>query len=296
MPQTGEEVTDNAWNGIRILIDKLIKDGSFGAKYPEVCYDNSISTVGTDEEAFWTAMKSENPNLLKYHSRVDYVGYQWSNQPPTLDTLDMIEFCWFSVGHPEKGAYHDWFRHYELQHNVSEGRKAFGEDINRIFRRNGIGYELTNEGGIKRVLSLALGEALRAAEFASGDPELDRLLVSARGRIMKPDINTRQEALQDLWDAWERLKTIYGVGDKRAQTTAMLDMAADTTSSMFRTALETEAFELTRLGNDLFIRHSETTKEKLAHTQHIDYLFHRMFSIINLVLHRASQSVQTSKS
>lgn len=72
--------------------------------------------------------------------------------------------------------------------------------------------------------------------------------------------------------------------DKRAQATRLLDLTVPSTSPRFRQFLETEAAELTRIGNTLRIRHSETDKEPLHSLEQADYLFHRMFSFLRLVL------------
>jgi hypothetical protein len=52
----------------------------------------------------------------------------------------------------------------------------------------------------------------------------------------------------------------------------------------FRQLLEEEAKELTAVGNNFMIRHTETTKIPIASSDHVDYLFQRMFAIIYLLL------------
>ena len=99
---------------------------------------------------------------------------------------------------------------------------------------------------------------------------------------MSPDGAERRIALDKLWDAFERIKTLEHP-DKRTGTSLILDKAAPS-SPKFRQALEGEATELTRLGNDLMIRHHETDKEPVAASEHIDYLFGRMFSLVRLLL------------
>ena len=64
----------------------------------------------------------------------------------------------------------------------------------------------------------------------------------------------------------------------------MLDHSAGPASPKFREALEGEAIALTNIGNNLRIRHSETSQEGLARSEHVDYLFYRMFSLIQLIL------------
>lgn len=72
------------------------------------------------------------------------------------------------------------------------------------------------------------------------------------------------------------------MGDKKTSAKALLDKAA--TEPTFRETLEDEARELTRIGNDFTIRHSETDKVPLELSEHVDYLFHRLFALIRLLL------------
>ena len=64
----------------------------------------------------------------------------------------------------------------------------------------------------------------------------------------------------------------------------MLNDAAGTGYPKFRQLLEKEAFELTSIGNNHQIRHTEIWQEKVEQLEHIDYLFHRLFSLIQLIL------------
>ena len=82
----------------------------------------------------------------------------------------------------------------------------------------------------------------------------------------------------------ERLKTLDGQVDKKARTKAMLDVTAGTSSPKFWDALEREAREITGIGNSLRIRHSETSQDMLATSEHVDYLFYRLFSLVQLIL------------
>ena len=114
--------------------------------------------------------------------------------------------------------------------------------------------------------------------------ELNRLLSTAQRKFLNPNQEIRREGLEALWDAWERLKTLDGQGDKKARIKAMLDVTAGASSPIFRDAVEREAIELTDIGNSLRIRHSETSQEILATSEHVDYLFYRLFSFVLLIL------------
>ena len=74
---------------------------------------------------------------------------------------------------------------------------------------------------------------------------------------------------------------------KKAGVADLLDKAAGSKGPKFREMLETEAKQLTEIGNTFQIRHSETTQERPDDAAHVDYLFHRLFSLVYLTL-RAS--------
>jgi hypothetical protein len=63
-PCNSENLTDIVWSGIKTEIAARISDGSFGARYPETCPDGA-RPVGTDELAFWNAMRARIPSLEK---------------------------------------------------------------------------------------------------------------------------------------------------------------------------------------------------------------------------------------
>ena len=91
-----------------------------------------------------------------------------------------------------------------------------------------------------------------------------------------------QESLKKLWGAWERLKTVEQPGNKKVSARALLDRAAD--EPRFRDVVEQDARALTDIGNHFTIRHSETDKAQLQRNEHVDYLFHRLFALLRLLL------------
>lgn len=281
-PRDQEEICEAAWSGIRVHIRARVADGSFGANYPATCGDGH-EPIGCDENAFRQALRAEIP-ALREDSRFDPL----ETSPRTLDILDLIEFCWRCVGKPIRKKYHDFYAHHHLRFDVKSGRDKFREDINRIFRCNGIAYDLAEEGHIKRLVAPILREEIASSQFRSGDIELDRMLETARRKFLHPDKTTRREALEALWDAWERLKTLGNGPNKRIQTASLIDEAAGSSSPRFRDALQQEAKELTSIGNNFQIRHSEANQEKITENKHVDYLFHRLFSFIQMILRTKS--------
>ena len=123
---------------------------------------------------------------------------------------------------------------------------------------------------------------LAVGSFATGDSVLNHMLEAGRNKFLDPAPAIRREALEKLWDAWERLKTIRPGADKKATATALLNEAC--LEPYFRGELEKEAVNLTKIGNTFQIRHSETSQVQLTRDAHVDYLFHRMFALIWMLL------------
>ncbi|WP_221930500.1 hypothetical protein [Paracoccus laeviglucosivorans] len=203
--------------------------------------------------------------------------------PDTPVILDLLEFCAGAAGEPIQGAYHSYYRHHHLSWDRDAGLARFVADVNLLFRRNAVAYELTATGQARRLLPQAIANTIGWALFQTGDAETDRLLEAARQRFVSPMPEDRQDALEKLWDAFERLKTLDPGVNKRAQADALLDRVAPRGSG-FREALGREAVELTSIGNSFRIRHSETTQEALTSLDQVDYLFTRMFAFVRVIL------------
>lgn len=271
-PRTKEDIPDELWAGIVGLVASELGKHSFAVDFPYECQDGG-AVAGTDEHPLSLLLKGEIPDI------------QWplqiEPQPERLAILDFLQFCFRHIGEAEQLHYHGFFKHHHLGFDRQTGQDRFREAVNRLFARNGVAYELTDTGDIVRLGSPVFQQALGVV-FLTQDTTLDSLLEDARRKFTNPDPHVRREALEKLWDAWERIKTLEPGKDKKESTKKMLDKAASEMN--FRDLLEIEAKELTRIGNDFRIRHSETTKEEIGESSQVDYLFYRMYSLINLLL------------
>ncbi|NOZ22869.1 MAG: hypothetical protein GXP25_17465 [Planctomycetes bacterium] len=271
--RTKLEVEAPAWGGLITLINSYISKGGFGIDFPEACPDGGGPT-GTDAHAFGLALRAEIPDI-DWPLRADTI-------PRTLSALDLVEFCHRHVAEPIGGSYHSFYWHSHLSFDRSKGQADFTDRVNRILSRNGVAFALESDGTVTRLAPPVLDEELRRAAFDTGDATLDALLEAARARFLDPDPATRREALEKLWDAWERLKTVEPGTDKKASATSLLDKAADEPN--YRKLLEDEAKALTKIGNKFRIRHSETTQVEIQTEDQVDYFFHRLLALILLLV------------
>lgn len=259
-PRKTSEISPTVWQGIAWQIQKRNNKGLLG-----------------DVKQFEAEIYAEIPALLEIPR--EYSGswnHTWDitafDQPPLHVIMDVIEFCWKALG--DRAPY---------RKRGQEAQLEFEEDVNRIFRRNLLAFNLAKQGIVERTLTEVVGSAIRYTAFQTGDVELDEILEAACQKFLAPEENGHRDALEKLWDAWERLKTIED-SDKQKGTKIMLDKSANRSQLTFRALLEAEAKALTDAGNQLRIRHSETKQERLEESEQVDYLFQRMFSLIHLIL------------
>ena len=270
-PRVAEILDDSTRNALLNLVSTRIDQEYFGLSFPSKCVDGYLYG-GTDVQ-----------NL-----RMTMDGYDvlWPDDANSLDppsdgtVFDLIEFAYEFIAEAQYKEFHSYGNDSHYSYDKETGQVRFSDDVNRIFERNGIAFEL-KDGEVTRIAPAILHESLGEAIFDTGDDALDDLLEAARNRFLNRSVNTRQESLEKLWDAWERLKTLEP-GKKKASIKALLDKAS--TEPTFRELIEKEARELTDIGNDFMIRHTETDTVPVNGSVQVDYFFHRMFSMIRLLL------------
>lgn len=285
--RTEQVITPTVWAAIAATVQGLMNSGALAQRFPERCPDGQ-AICGCDEGALAASVMAEMPGLewpLKITAEVgeDFMSKREPFAPSTLLVLDFIEFVYGAVAKPVPGKYHDFFSHHHLTFDQEVGKEEFRATINRLFSRNGLAFEMLTSGRIVRVLPPVLGDDLRRTTFNSGDRTLDVLLEECRVKFSDRNPLVRREALERLWDAWERLKSLADP-DKKTSVQKILD--AVTSEPTLRARLEVEAKELTDVGNSHLIRHYEVKQVPVIDVDHVDYLFHRLFAMIQLVLRK----------
>lgn len=284
--RVNETISRRVWGGVVAVIQSATTLGAFGNAFPYNCPDGR-GPVGSDEATLARILRAEIPEIewpLSDTKEVEQDFFSTSQPyvPETVVILDLIEFCHRNIAKPIQDSFHSFFGHYHLSFDVPSGQSEFRSAINRIFSRNGVAYELVSNGQVQRLAPPILRESLARGEFASGDMQLDRMLEEARVRFLSPKLDERKIALERLWDCWERIKSSEDPNNKQLSVAKLLEQASS--EVVFRNSLKKEARELTEIGNTFHIRHSEVTQQPLSNEHHIDYLFHRMYSMVTLLL------------
>lgn len=274
-PRVNEILDPDLAKGLLIVINAKIDENLFGEAFSDECPDGGGNSTGCDLRKLEAGLAAYKVIWPRDWPKED--GH-WPTDP---QLFDLVEFLYEHAGLPEAYARHSFFSHDHLSYDQEAGRAKFEQDINRFFERNGLAFELKH-GEVTRLAPTGLHEILAGQIFTTGDSELDRLLETSREKFLNRSLEIRKEGLEKLWDAWERLKTIEPGKDKKVQATAILDKAAG--EPVLRQHLEEEAHKLTAIGNGLMIRHTEVGKPPIAESAQVDYLFHRMFALILLLL------------
>ena len=286
--RTEQVISPVVWAGLVATVQALINSGAFGLRFPERCPDGQ-AVCGCDTDALAASVIAEMPGLawpLETMCLVEdgFLSQREPFAPDTLLILDFIEFIYASVAKPIPGKHHDFFSHHHLTFDQQSGQEEFRATVNRIFSRNGVAFEMLSTGRIVRVLPPVLGEDLKRTIFRTGDRTLDNMLDECRAKFSDRNPLLRREALERLWDGWERLKSLADPGDKKKSIKIILDATAAEPS--LRARLEGEATELNSIGNSHLIRHSEVNQVPVIDVDQVDYLFHRLFAMIQLILRK----------
>jgi hypothetical protein len=284
--RTEEVITPVVWAAIVATVQGSINSGAFGQRFPERCADGQ-AICGCDEDAFGAAVIGEIRGLewpLQTKKRVEesFIS-QWEPfAPATLLILDFVVFVHAMVAKPIQREYHKFLRHDHLTFDQEAGQEEFRETINRYFGRNGLAFQMQPTGRIVRLLPPVIDLALRRTVFNTGDRTLDVLLEEARTKFSDPNPVIRREALERLWDCWERLKSLADSSSKK--NSVHLILSAVTAEPALYARLDAEAHQLTSIGNDHLIRHYEVNQKPVIDADHVDYFFHRLFAMIQLML------------
>lgn len=240
--------------------------------------------VAFDEKRFITRIKIRIPSLFRdEYNRICAPAYEDEYDQYAL--LDLIEYFAQNIEDISE-RWNNSYQNYQTIDclNTSDIFKNFQEAINEIFTEAGLLYKLTDEKIIERIvenspLTLEI-ENNFAAVHEVGTREL---LKDAVALYKTPNSTARQDSVEKIWDALERLKTYYTTLDKRQSSEKIANDMAGGNSDFFD-LFNSEFILLSKIGNNYRIRHHETNKIDITDVRYYDYLFNRCLSLIALAI------------
>lgn len=262
-------------------------------KYPAQCPDGH-GCCGIDFEQLRLDLRYEIPTLYRDYSdniavlTVHHNVFDSDDAESEYDQyalLDLIEFFAENLRDVVVGSFHSYFGHYHLTcQNSRNVCVQFRDEINSIFQKTGLLYELNTDLQVERIVENSpLTPAVESAIAAVKEAGTRELLQEAILLHRSPNPADIQDAVEKLWDAYERLKTYYTTMNKAKSAEKIVnDMAAG--QAPYVTLFDTEFRALTKIGNDFRIRHHETDKVEITDVRYYDYFFNRCLSLIALAI------------
>ncbi len=261
-------------------------------KYPLQCPDGH-GCCGMDQEQFESDMRFEIPSLFRdSNDRIGvpqtirwFGGEERTEEYDQYSLLDYIEFFAQNCRDVEVGSYHSFFGHYHLTcKSTSNVFAQFQSDINSIFAKTGLLYQLTDDRIIVRIVEHSpLSPDIEKAISSVQEKGTKELLQEAISLYKRPSPQGAKDAVEKIWDALERLKTYYTSIDKKTSASKIINDMADGDTN-FIDLFNTEFKALTDIGNNFRIRHHETNKVDITDLRHYDYFFNRCLSLIALAI------------
>ena len=272
-PPPSTDINPGAWRGLCAVVRRGVDDGSLARDHPRMCLDKplpyAVNLCALHDE--WGSLV---PGLA--------LPLRPDEPPPTPVAMDADEWVARHVWTPSETDFHPFMGHTHLRHDDHAAAvRALAAEVNEVLSRNGVALRLNDTGQAERTGPVVVAARLHAWDRRTGDNTLDDLFARARQRFLDPDPAERTEALRALWAAWERVKTVIDPDDKKRSAAALLDRAA--THPDLRDLLYFEARAQTKIGNNFAIRHSETKQVQLETEAQADWLFSRLWALIELV-------------
>lgn len=257
--------------------------------FPDECPDG-YGCCGLNLKKLNNLLHFEIPDLFK-----DKTGnisipqrntfYGSSEEYDQYALLDFVEFIYKNCRDISSRKSHSFFNHEHLSFsNTNESAKQFLKEINRTFEITGLLYRLTENGTVERMVNnLCVIEEINDLLPDIAEIGLKQLLEKAIVLYKSPKVSSHSDAVEKIWDAFERLKTYYPHLDKaRSADKIIKDIARD--NKEFEVLLNEEFLKLTRIGNCYRIRHHETDKVNIEDDRHFDYFFNRCLSLVSLAV------------
>lgn len=144
------------------------------------------------------------------------------------DLFDVIEFMHDHCSKGIEGNFHSWNScgmHY-TKFNDEEGKKYFRQCMNPILNKYKDGFELSKSGEILILADNGLDKIFEA-EIPTNDADIKKRIDLAilKFRQYKSSLKDRHDAIRDLADIFESLKTDINIHLKHKDTQAIFDIA-----------------------------------------------------------------------
>ena len=171
--------------------------------------------------------------------------------------------------------YYKYFDNQKIEYFINKAK----EEFKNLIKRSNIQYATIN---ISDCFDLNINtELLFNNDVKTDDEDLNNYMNTAKKYFIEGD---KQTAIEKLWDAFENIKTfMIPIREKKPESANKLIelISTDVKKEYFNNEFD----ELKDIGNNYIkIRHSERYIKTIYDNQTLNYLFFRMFSLLNLCI------------
>lgn len=256
-------------------------------QYPAECPDGN-GCCGLDLGKLSVAMSFEIPELYKNQNGIidkPQKNYYETDEYNQYALLDFIEFMYGTCKDIASRWWHSYHRHDDISFSDTKASaNEFRMAVNAIFEKTGLLYNLSEYGMVERIIeNSTLSKETETAVAQIKEKGIQELLNDAILLYKTPAPSARQNAVEKIWDALERLKTYYTSMDKKSSASKIVTDMANSQSS-YVDLFNAEFKALTDIGNNYRIRHHETDKIDINDDRYYDYFFNRCLSLIALAI------------
>lgn len=251
------------------------------------CQEDMAYIVDYNEYELIKDLKFEIPSLIKdddiFRPKIIHNAFDGDtiDDYDQYSILDLVEYIFARCKDYQNNWYHNYFNHFHIVFTkTKKTRNEFKNRLNALFEKLGLLYVLKGNGEIERIVSNeSILNKLKEVTRDSLDCSLKELINQALSLYLKPDSSNIQLSLEKIWDAFERIKTIYPNLDKKESSNQLIDVIS-TGNENYKKLLRNEFDQLTTIGNEYRIRHHETNKIEITDIRHKEYLFNRCVSLL----------------
>jgi hypothetical protein len=221
--------------------------------------------------------------------------YHYNANDYQYPLLDLIEYIIQNCNDINKTYYHKYFYHYHFTKlETNDVATIFQNEINEIFEKAGLLYKI-NKKIINKYETNFIIERITTFDIINTDiitnvssvkeKGLRELLEEAVTIFKKPKPDEYKNAVEKLWDAFERLKTYYAkINKDKPNSITKIVKAMSCETPKFEKIFDDEFKALSDIGNELRIRHHETYIIDIIDSRYYDYFFNRCLSLIALAI------------
>jgi hypothetical protein cdifQCD-2_16846 len=153
----------------------------------------------------------------------------------------------------------------------------FENEINTIFKLNNINVELRNgEVHSTSIKAIGLDDSTNINEAG-----LETLIRAAEELY---DEGNYSDAVEKIWDAYERIKTYYYPDLNKKESAEKIIKDISFGNENIKIMFDAEFKTLTDIGNNYRIRHHEKNKTDISNDLHYEYFYKRCLSLISILL------------